>query len=153
MSQCCHCAHQATSRCHICVPKSWNYFVKTGNERSTTALKLKTWTILLYSAKDRKRIGSEIRKFRTFRDTDCTFGARVRKKKKKKERKKKSWRHRRCCFPELLALKGLTKGYPFEKEVYGRQICQRIPLQQQYLTKSHPFQKQVNKRLVYETHP
>ena len=35
--------------------------------------------ILLYSAKNGKRIGSEIRKLRVFKDSDCTFGARVSK--------------------------------------------------------------------------
>ena len=35
--------------------------------------------ILLYSAKNGKRIGSEIRKLRVFKYSDCTFGARVSK--------------------------------------------------------------------------
>jgi len=59
---------------------------------------MKTWTILLYSAKICKRIGSEIRKFRAFEDGDCTFRARVRR----------TAGARSCCTPELLALKGLN---------------------------------------------
>ena len=35
--------------------------------------------ILLYSAKNGKRTGSEIKKLRVFKDSDCTFGARVSK--------------------------------------------------------------------------
>ena len=58
----------------------------------------KTWTILLYSAKICKRIGSEIRKFGAFKDGDCRFGARVRR----------TAGARSCCTPELLALKGLN---------------------------------------------
>ena len=53
-------------------------FCKTGHERGTTTLKsLTTGTILLCSAKNCKRTGSEIRKLWAFKDNDCTFGARV----------------------------------------------------------------------------
>ena len=54
-------------------------------------------TIGLYSAKTFKRFGSEMRKLRAFKDSDCTFGARVRQ----------TAGARSCCIPELLALKGL----------------------------------------------
>ena len=40
---------------------------------------METWTILLYSAKHYQRICSEKRKAQAFKDSDCTFGARVRK--------------------------------------------------------------------------
>ena len=46
---------------------------------------------------DRERMGSEIRTLRAFKDSDCTFGARVRK----------TAEARCCCIPELLALKWL----------------------------------------------
>ena len=96
MSQ--YCAHEASCRCHIYMPRSGNSFVRTGNERFTTTLKLmNTWTTLLYSANNCKIIGSEIRTLRAFKDSDSTFGARVRK----------TVGTRSCCIPELLGLKGL----------------------------------------------
>ena len=39
-------------------------------------------TILFYSTNNCKRIGSEIWKLRAYKDSDCTFGARVRREKK-----------------------------------------------------------------------
>ena len=57
--------------------------------------------LLLYSAKDCKSTGSEIRKLRfkdkglKFKDSHCTFGAGVRKTAGAGS----------CCIPELLALK------------------------------------------------
>ena len=55
---------------------------------------MKTGTILLHSAKNCKRIGSEVRKLRVCKDGDCTLGVRVRQ----------TTGARSCCISELLAL-------------------------------------------------
>ena len=95
----------------------FNYFVIIGIERSTTTLKLIiTETILLYSAKYCNRIGSdEITELQAFTDSDCTFGARVRK----------TAGARCCCIPELPALKGLkhTDGFWHPTSLQANLLC------------------------------
>ena len=82
---------------HLCA-QIRDYYVRIGNDRSTTTKPLKTWTILLHSAKSCKRTGSQIRKLRAFKDSNYTFGARVRK----------TAGTRSCCIPELLRLRSGT---------------------------------------------
>ena len=89
MSQ--YCACQASCQCHISVPKLRDYTVRIGKKKSTTLKSVKTWTILLYSAKYCNGIGSEIRKLWAFTDSGCMSGARASSH----------------CIPELLVLKGL----------------------------------------------
>ena len=58
---------------------------------------MKTGTILLYSVDNCKQTGSEITMLQPFKDSVCTFGARVRKTAGVGS----------CYIPELLAMKGL----------------------------------------------
>ena len=97
-----YCAHQASRWCRIHVAKSGDYFVKMGNEWSTTTLNwMQTWTIKFFFIlqENCKRIGRELWKLRVFRDCYCTFGARVRK----------TAGARNWCISELLVLKGLNR--------------------------------------------
>ena len=72
-----YCAHQVSRRCHIYVPKSADYFVRIVNEGSITLDEnVNHFTLFLGKS---ERIGYKIRKVRTFKDSDCTFGTRVRK--------------------------------------------------------------------------
>ena len=96
-----YCAHKASRGYHIYVPKSGDYFVRTGNEKSTTFKLMNTWTALLYSAKNCKNNWFRyVEVTGVFEDRDFTFGARVRK----------TVGARSYCILELLALKGLRRA-------------------------------------------
>jgi len=69
------------------------------------------FTLLENKIKSSKRTGSEIKKLRAFKDSDCTFGARVRK----------TDGARSYCIPELLALKWLS-----ENKIYLNTLCQHF---------------------------
>ena len=59
------------------MPKSADYFVGIVNERCTTLDEnVNHFTLFLGKS---ERIGEKVRKVRTFKDCDCTFGTRVRK--------------------------------------------------------------------------
>ena len=51
--------------------------IKKNGRKESCILYTARRIILLSSAKDRKRIGSEMGKLRVFKDTDCTFGVGV----------------------------------------------------------------------------
>ena len=95
-----YCSHHASLWCLIYVPKSGFCCVRISSERSATTLKWSKLEPFYFILQEHcESIGSEITKLRAFRDSDCTFGARV--------RKTAGTRSCCCCIPELLALKGL----------------------------------------------
>ena len=103
-----YCVHQASHRCHIYVSKSGGCFVRRGNEtwkkyETLICRKLQPFDFILQKKKKKQKNwfrNKEVKKKRlwAFKDSDCMFGARVRK----------TAGARSCCIPELLAIKGLS---------------------------------------------
>ena len=92
-----YCAHRASCSCQIYVPRSGDYTIRLKARYLGRSGK----PYFAHGTKNHltefcKNFKSEIKKLREFEDSDCRFGARVRK----------TAGARSCYIPELLALKG-----------------------------------------------